>query len=244
MGCRSVRCKAMSRRSVLLVAAALIAGLWPATLALSQCKNQISLVPLTAMKAASKARNFVRFSYALSISDSLQIRSHEDTETSIGPYDTGFVIKRDGKALQSVLLRKLPEFQRGVLFSSEDGFSTLAVTRACTSGGPIYFVTMQYMGDEISPALVFTLAPIEQGYKVSNLPTISGGVVDVSVANPLHISTWDSLHEGACNACETAYRITEYEIRDGKPVSTRQYRTRHLYSSGNFDDRRRIRFIP
>jgi len=52
------------------------------------------------------------------------------------------------------------------------------------------------------------------------------------------------LHEGNCNACETAYQITEYEIRNGKPVRTRRYRTRHLYDSGNFDDRRRIRFIP
>lgn len=195
------------------------------------------------MKAASKARDFVRFRYSLSTSDSLLIRSHEDTETTIGPYDTGFVITRDGKTMQSVALRKLPEFRSENIQFSE-GFYTLAVTRACTSGGPIYFVTMQWMGDEISPALAFTLVPSAQGYEVSTLPTISGGVVDVSTANPLHLRTWDSLHEGECNACETAYQITEYEIRDDKPIRTRQYRTRHLYTSGNFDDRRRIRFIP
>lgn len=117
------------------------------------------------------------------------------------------------------------------------------MTRACASGGPIYFVTMQWMGDIISPALAFILVPSAQGYDVSTLPSFSGGVVDVSRANPLHFRIWDSLHEGACNACETAYRITEYEIRDGKPVRTRQYRTRRLYTSGNFDDERRIRFI-
>jgi predicted RNA-binding protein YlqC (UPF0109 family) len=196
------------------------------------------------MKAASKPRDFVRFRYSLSTSDALLIRSHEDTETSIGPYDLGFVIARDGKTIQSVILRKLPEFQQGRLFSAEDAFYTLAVTCACTRGGPIYYITMQYMGDEISPALVFILVPSAQGYEVSTLPTISGGVVDVSTANPLHIRTWDNLHEGACNACETAYRITEYEIRDGKPIRIRKYRTRHNYTSGNFDDRRRIRFIP
>ncbi len=195
------------------------------------------------MKAASKARDFVRFRYSLSASDSLLIQSHEDTETSIGPYDMGFVIMRNGKTVESEALRNLPEFRREKPEFSES-FTTLAVTRACTSAGPIYFVTMQYMGDLTSPALVFTVVPSAQGYEVSTLPMISGGVVDVSMANPLHIRTWDNLREGQCNACETAYQITEYEIRVGKPVQTRQYRTRHLYTSGDFDDRRRIRFIP
>ncbi len=199
------------------------------------------------MHAASKARDFVRFSYFLSSSDLLLIQSHEDTETTIGPYDTGFEITRDGKVMQSEALRDLPEFRSDdPNFSFSDGFFTLAVTRACASGGPIYFVTMQWMGDIISPALVFIIVPSAVGYDVSNLRSFSGGVVDVSRGNPLHFRIWDSLHEGSCNACETAYRITEYEIRDGKPVRIRQYRTRHLYDSGNyiFDDRRRIRFIP
>jgi hypothetical protein len=194
------------------------------------------------MKAASKPRDFVRFKYFLSSSDSLLIRSHEDTETSIGPYDLGFVIVRDGKTMQTVNLRKLPEFRREDSFFSE-AFTTLYVTRACASGGPIYFVTLKYMGDEISPALVFTLVPSAKGYDISTLPMISGGVVDVSLADPLHLRIWDNLHEGECNACETAYRITEYEIREGKPVRIRQHRTRHLYSSGQFDESR-IRFIP
>jgi hypothetical protein len=202
-------------------------------------------VPLAAMKAASKARDFVRYSYSLSTSDSLLIRSHEDTETTIGPYDTGFAITRDGKVMQSVELRNLPEFRSyDPSFSFSDGFFTLAVTRACASGGSIYFVTMQWMGDIISPALVFTVVPSAQGYEVTALPSFSGGVVDVSVANPLHIRIWDNLHEGACNACETHYRITEYEIREGKPVQTRQYRAKRLYTSGNFDDNRRIRLTP
>ncbi len=224
----------MFGKSGVLGAFALIFVLGPAISGLSQCNNQISLVPLSAQRAAKKARDFVRFSYSLSASDSLLIRSHEDSETSIGPYDTGFVITRDRSVLQHI---SLPD-------SAAESFDALAVTRACGSGGPIYFVTMQYKGDEISPALLFIFIPSTHGYEVSTLPTISGGVLDVSKADPLHLRTWDNLHEGECNACETAYQITEYEIRDGKPVRTRRYRTRHLYDSGNFDDRRRIRFIP
>ena len=243
MLCEWVGYEAMYRKPRLLVALALISAFWPAPPALSQCKNQSIPLPLPPMKGTSEPRDFVRYKYSLSSSDSLLIRSHEDTETSIGPYDLGFAIERDGRTLQNAILRKLPEFQHEESFFSE-AFTTLYVTRACASEGPIYFVTMKYMGDEISPALVFILVPSAQGYEVSTLPTISGGVVDVSTANPLHIRTWDNLHEGACNACETAYRITEYEIRDGKPIRIRKYRTRHNYTSGNFDDRRRIRFIP
>jgi hypothetical protein len=223
----------------------LISALWPATSALAQCNSQVTLVPLRSMKAASKDRDFVRFRYSLSVSDSLLIRSHEDAETSIGPYDTGFVIIRDENILQRISLRELPEMPRGEP-EYADSFTTLAVTRACGNGGPIFFVTMQYSGDMTSPALLFVLVPSANGFEVTTLPMISGGVLEVSRSNPLHLRTWDNLHEGNCEACETAYQITEYQIQNAKPVQTRQYRTRHLYTSGNyiFDDRRRIRFIP
>jgi len=235
----------MSRKSGIVAAIALISSFVPASLAVSQCTNQITLVPLTAQKAARKARDFVRFRYTLSASDSLQIQSHEDIETSIGPFDTGFAITRDGKTTQSVVLRNLPEFRREDSYFAE-AFTALAVTRACTSPGPIYFLTMQYTGDETSPDLPFILIPSAQGYVISTLPMISGGVLEVSIADPLHLRAWNNLGEGSCNACETAYQITEYEIRDGKPILTRKYRTRHLYASGAyiFDDRRRIRFVP
>jgi hypothetical protein len=233
----------MYRTSGVLFALTLIGALGAAAPPPSQCNNHITLVPLRAMKAASKPRDFVRFKYALSGSDSVLIRSHEDTQTTIGPYDTGFVITRDEKVLQSVVLSSLPEFRREDPAFAES-FGTLAVTRACGSGGPIYFVTMQYFGDMLSPALVFVLTPSAQGYVVATLPMISGGVLDVSKKDPSHLRTWDSLNEGECNACNTDYRISEYEIRDGKPVRTRRYRTRHVYTTGDFDDRRRIRFIP
>jgi hypothetical protein len=227
----------------ILVALALMFTLGSTTPVCAQCKNQITLVPLTARKAANKARDFVRFNYHLSDSDTLFIRSHEDTETTIGPYDTGFVIVRSGRVLQRISLAEL-RVMRGEDAYLAESFGTLAVTRACRSSGPIFFVTMQYSGDEISPALVLTLLSRAHGYEVSDLPMISGGVLEVSEADPLHLRTWNSLHEGSCNACDTPYQITEYEIRGGKPVRVGRHRTRRLYNSGMFDDRRRIRFIP
>lgn len=231
----------MHRRSNFRLATIMIPALC-AVSAHSQCSSQITSVRLTSQKAASNARDFVRFRYSLSASDSLLIRSHEDKETSIGPYDTGFVITRSDHVLQSIPLRDFPEMRR----EEPNYFTTLAVTRACTSDGPVFFVTMQYQGDETSPALAVVLVPSAQGYEVSALPMFSGGVLDVSRADPRRLKVWDNLHEGECNACDTAYEVSEYEIRDGKPVRKQQYRTRHSYASGNpiFDDRRRIRFIP
>jgi hypothetical protein len=233
----------MFRRRGILVALTLMFVAGNATSGRCQCENQIAVVPLTAIKAASKARDFVRFRYSLSASDTLLIRSHVDRETSLGPFDTGFVILREGKVLRRVTLAALPEMRHeGDDFAQS--FTALAVARACGSGGSIFFVTMQYSGDETSPALLFTVVPSGDGYEISTLPMISGGILEVSRVDPSKIRTWDNLHEDNCEACETPYEIAEYEIRDGKPVPTRRYRTRHLYQSANFDDRRRIRFIP
>jgi hypothetical protein len=79
------------------------------------------------------------------------------------------------------------------------------VTSACGSDGPIYLVSMQYIGDITSPALTFTIVPSAQGYTISTLPMLSGGVVEISSADPHHLRTWDNLHEGICEACDTAY---------------------------------------
>jgi hypothetical protein len=215
-----------------------------ARLGLSECRNQTTMLPLRGMKAASKSRDFVRFKYPLSSGDSLLIRSHEDSETSIGPYDLGFTITRNGVAIQNLALRTLPEFRDQDSFFSE-AFATIAVTRVCGAHGAMYFVTMHYMGDQLSPALVFVIVPSAKAYEVITLPMFSGGTVDVSTSHPRRLRIWDNLNEGMCNACETAYRITEWELRGGKAIRTRQYRTRHLYSSVQFeDDESRIRFVP
>jgi hypothetical protein len=200
------------------------------------------MLPLRAMKAASRPRTFVRFKYSLSSSNSLLIRSHEDTETSIGPYDLGFLITHEGKAFRSVTLRTLPEFRREDKLFAE-AFTTVAIARVCGSARPMYFITMKYMGDELSPALVFVVLPSAEGFKISPLPMFSGGAVDVSTADPLHLRIWNNLNEGSCNACGTAYSVTDYRIRDGMPKRIRQRRTKRLYSSDQFPESR-IRFVP
>jgi hypothetical protein len=214
----------------------------PAMHASSQCTNRTAMLPLAPMKAAANPRNFVRYKYRLSDTDSIQIESHEDTETSIGPYDLGFLIKRSGSTVRQIHLRRLPEFRKQESFFSK-AFSTLAITRVCEHDAPMYFITMKYMGDELSPALVFVVSPSGTSYGVLALPMFSGGTIDVSKSAPNRIRIWNNLNEGACNACETRYRVTEYELLSNKAVRLRSYRTRHLYTSGEFDDVR-VRFVP
>jgi hypothetical protein len=231
----------MSRR--LLHVTVITCAAFCTTSILAQCNNQITPVPLRSLKAANKARDFVRFSYPISATDVLQIHSHEDTETSIGPYDTGFSIKRNRSTLRGVSLRGLPEM-RGEDANYANSFTTLVVTRACASSGAIYFITMQYIGDDTSPTLAFVLLPTAARFTYITLPMINGGILEVSRTNPLHLRTWNNLFEGMCNSCNTAYQVTDYEIEDRKLVKISRCRTRKLYSSTQFDDRRRIRFIP
>jgi hypothetical protein len=230
----------MFQKSVILTALFLISVLCSA-----QCSNRITLVPLHVLKTPKRSRDFVRFSYPLTATDSLIVYARDDPDRSLRPYDTGIAITRGGKALQRVALRSLPEMRREDEFFREN-FTTLAIARACAGDAPLYFVAMGYVGDMTSADLFFSVVPNPQDYVVSALPMVAGGVLDVSKANPLNIRTWDNLFEGECNACGTHYRIAEYQIQEGKPFRIRRYRTKHLYSSDDriFDDRRRIRFIP
>lgn len=214
----------------------------PAMHASSQCTNRTTMLPLASMKAADKPRNFVRFKYRLSDKDTIQIESHEDTETSTGPYDLGFVINRSGTIIKHIRLRRLPEFQKQDSFFSK-AFSTVAITLVCKQDTPMYFITIKYMGDELSPALVFVVSPSGPSYDVLALPMFGGGTIDVSKSDPNRIRIWNNLEEGGCNACETRYRVTEYELRNSKAVRLRTYRTRRLYTSGDFDDVR-VRLVP
>ena len=210
--------------------------------AVAECSNKITLVPLTVWKSPKQSRDFVRFSYSLTATDSLL--AHDDPERSVGSYDTGFAITRNQGILRKVTLQNLPELRGDSLFAENS--NTLAITRARTSGVPVYFVTLGYEGDMTSPDLFLAVIPNADGYEISALPKVSGGVLDVSRSDPLHLRTWDNLSEGECNACATRYRVTEFQVQDGKPVRIRRFRTRHLYSSDEamFDDRRRVRFIP
>ena len=161
----------------------LLSVLGPAPLlALSQCqKPNHPCVPNSVINAATGIRDLIPFTYALSASDSFRARS-PDTEPGIAPHEIGFEITRNGTALQHTSLSELPELRREEPEYASN-FRAIAVTRACTNSGPIYFVTMQYMGDATSPTLYFTLVPAARGYKVSALPMISGGVLEVSTAN-------------------------------------------------------------
>ncbi len=89
----------------------LVAALCPSPVALAQCENNITLVPLDSQGAASKSREFVRFKYSLSSSDSLLLWAHEDKGTTLGPYDTGFSVVRNGRELQRTTLKGLPEMR-------------------------------------------------------------------------------------------------------------------------------------
>ena len=216
---------------------------WQRSVATVPCMNQIHSVPLRPMKAAVASRNFVRFRYRLSSTDDLLIDAHEDTETSIGAYDVGFRITRDGKLLRRLSFGSLREVRE---MDAADAFVTLAVSRVCKDPDATFFVTVQYMGDETSPAFALVLSHAGSTYKITTTPLFSGGVIEVSPAHPDRLKIWDNLHEGGCKACETAYSITEYGLQEGKPKRLRTVRTKRMYSSINarFDDRRRIAFVP
>ena len=86
------------------------------------------------------------------------------------------------------------------------------------------------------------MVPTGDGYRLTPLPIVAGGVLELSKSDPLLLRTWNNLFEGSCNACPTRYGITEFKLVEGIPQKFRSYRTRKLYGSDDalFDDRLRI----
>lgn len=234
----------MRLTSVVKFGLVLVASLLVPNSAIAQCKSEIILVPsktkhIQGYDVQIPKGDFTSYSYQLSATDELLFVVHA---TSIGPHVRELLITRNRRAVQSILMRDLPELRHDTFYA--ENFMALTVTRACVGDAPIYFVAMGYSGDITSGDLYFTVVPADSSYKISALPLTRGGTIEISRSNPLHIRTWDNLFEGSCNACETRYLVTEFVIKDGVPIKTKHYRTHRLYTSGQFDDLRRVRFIP
>lgn len=234
----------MRLTSVVKFGLIVVASILVANTAFAQCKSEVTLVVfktrhLHRYDDQIPKGDYVSYAYQLSATDELLFVVHA---TPIGPHVRELLITRNGLTAQRILMRNLPELRNDTFYA--ENFTALTVTRACANNTPIYFVAMGYAGDITSGDLYFIVVPMDSDYKVSALPVTSGGTIEISRSNPFNIRTWDNLHEGSCNACETRYRVADFTIKDGIPIKTRRYRTHRLYTSGQFDDLRRVRFIP
>jgi hypothetical protein len=184
---------------------------------------------------------FIQASYALNENDRLLLYSQP---SPIGTHIVGIAILSKNKAPRLVSLSSLPALRRSNKDGQPDSFYAEKIVRGCSNGAPIYFVESHWDGDIISPELVMILVPSENGYSVSTMPLISGGVLEISRSDARSLTVWSSLHEGECNACETAYEVSTFRLRGTQPIRLSRHRTRKLYDSGDPKFDSEIDFVP
>jgi hypothetical protein len=166
-----------------------------------------------------------------------------------GDSERGLLIIRNGQTVKKLLLSDLPSLKRDSKYPEDDpsdSYRALAFVEGCSPAGPIEFVSFQWEGDITSPALLLTISSNGTGYGFAELPTISGGVFDISRSDARKIDAWDNLHEGSCEACLTHYSISTYRLSQGKVVLEKTRKTRKQYTSGSkaFNNSLRVRLIP
>jgi len=185
---------------------------------------------------------FIRFEYPLQNGYKLLLYSEPDDFPLSHFGDRGMLLVHNGGVVENVALQSLKVLQATEDEDDRDNYEALSVARVCSDDKPIFFLAFAYRGDMTSSDLFLSIAPALDGYRITPIPLVSGGVLDLSVGNPLGFRTWSNLFEGSCNACPTHYEIIDYLLEDGTPRKVKRYRTRKLYNSDNplFDDRLRI----
>lgn len=214
---------------------------------IDQCQAHITPIPfsgkhLTVPTGAQLPKGaFIRFEYPLQNGYTLLLYSVPDNFPLSHYGDRGILLMHNNQIAHKIPLQTLSVLQ----FEHEDmrdNYEALSIAQTCSGDNPHYFIAFSYRGDMTSPAIFIDIEPANNAYRLTPMPHVYGGVLELSKSNPLLIRTWSNLFEGGCSACDTRYEIVEYTLKDGTPQKLKSYRTRKLYSSDDalFDDRLRI----
>lgn len=184
-------------------------------------------------------------SYKRQLMPSLAIGIVTRFEQEAFSMDDGLLLSEAGSPPRLIPLSTLPEF-RAHWEASDIAYTALSVTETCDGPHPVFLIAFHWVGDMLAPEVGLLLLPGDHGVTLRTVPSISGGVIQLSRSGPLRLRLWSSLNEGLCNACETRYSIRDYALQDGQLVLLHTQRTSKLYTSSDpmFDDRIGVSFLP
>lgn len=221
----------------------------------AQCITHVSRIPNELPKenfsapvgSHLAAREFIHARFTLE--NGRELLLYGDHNDSPGGFsERGLIIIKEGHFERQFPLKELPVFKSSPRSEEDDpidSYSALSLTTACDEGGANFWLAFHWQGDITSPELIVLLAPSKHGYAISSLPLINGGEVRISRRDTRHVTTWDSLFEGRCNACQTHYRVQEYRVVKDRAVLVSTRRSTRLFSSGDFDrDEMGVYIIP
>lgn len=186
--------------------------------------------------------DFVTWSYELKPGLKLSLYSRQDGQFILAD---GLILTKASAPAQVIPLTTFHEFTDGYGTDRMDiGYFPMALATACDAHRPVFLMTFHWLGDVTSPQVSLLLLPGGDGVQIISMTPLSGGTVELSRSGPLHLRTWDNLHEGSCNACETHYEIRDYVLRSGRLIETRHRRSfKRITSSDPLFDNPGVRFV-
>jgi len=219
------------------------------------CVTHVSQLPIAASSVAIAAPRgadladgeFVHVSIPMAGGNQLLIYALHNDAPFNGYSERGILISHDGLTISKLPLSSIPELKPDPKHPDDDpsdSYQALSLTTVCLGGKTFYWLAFHWQGDIISPELLVLLSPQGQGYSLSPLPLIDGGTLEISRSDPSQFRTWNNLFEGICNACETHYEVAEYALISGKPSLRRKWKSKKLYSTGQFNSGLGVRLIP
>lgn len=215
-------------------------------LAFGQCRSQIwrstkdSTVPAR-FQSLLPSGMAGRFAVHLNSGDWLIVYAKPGIHTADDPQDGGFLLVRGHHVLVSQSLMNLPawkKFARDIGSPGTPAFGVFAA-QVCASGEkPIIFLGFAACCTTASAVQYFLMQQAGTGYGLKILPMVGGGKLEIIDSTPIRLKLWDETGDGKCDGCLQHFQVSEYEMRNGKPVLVRKQKTSGEYKPGDFDSHR------
>jgi hypothetical protein len=177
--------------------------------------------------------------------DWLVVYGKSSERTPSDPQDGGFLLVRGHRVLVNQSLMQVPawkKFARDIGPENLPAFSIFAA-QVCHGRGRIVVLGFAACCSTASAVLYMIAKPNGGNYRLTTLPMVGGGKLEITASDPVGLNLWDEMGDGACDGCPQHFNISEYKMEDGTPVLIRKQRASTKHKPGDFDAHR-IVLIP
>jgi hypothetical protein len=180
------------------------------------------------------------FAAQLNSTDWLITYQFEHDAGDKGAFYKGFVIVRNGTVLRQQSLMSVSAWKRlakKLGYSNMPGF-TIYVAQVCDGRRQLDAVGFGVCCTASDGILFFVAAPERDFYRITVLPIVGGGKLEISQTFPASLRLWSEAGDGKCDGCLQHYTVSEYSVIEGKPTFVRQSTTSQQFEPGEFDAHR------
>lgn len=180
------------------------------------------------------------FAAQLSPTDWLITYQFEHAASDKGAFYKGFVIVRNGDVLRDESLMSVGAWKttaKKLGYANMPGF-TVHAAEVCEGKTEVVTVGFSVCCTTSSAILYFVAAPEPDFYRITALPIVSGGKLEMSQSLPVTLHLWNETNDGTCDGCAQHYKVSEYVMAQDKPKLVQQTASSQRFEPGQFDANR------